>query len=270
MHGLVAGDNAIPGWERHEGDSPLIAVALHSGHLVPLELANLMAVTEEERLREEDPYTGEWTVAVPNRLVVRRSRFLCDLNQPHHKAIYMAPEDAWGLEVWEKTPPVELERELRAYHDAFYVEVKRWFDRIESQWGRFVVLDLHAYNHRRSGPDAPPAPAEENPDVNIGTGTMDRNLWGPLVDRFIRDLKAFDCLGRKLDVRENVRFTGGEFPNWVHRNYPTSGCVISVDIKKIFMDEWTGMLYPVAFDAYARALRAVVPGILEELEEMRP
>lgn len=45
------------------------------------------------------------------------------------------------------------------------------------EYGRFLVLDLHSYNHRRAGPNAPPADPERNPEVNIGTGTMDRGRW---------------------------------------------------------------------------------------------
>lgn len=52
---------------------------------------------------------------------------------------------------------------------------------------------------------------------------MDRNRWGRLVDRFISDLRAFDFLGRHLDVRENVKFVGRQFPKWVHTRFPATG-----------------------------------------------
>ena len=55
--------------------------------------------------------------------------------------------------------------------------------------GSVVVYDLHSYNHRRAGPDGPPADPVQNPDVNLGTGSLDRDRWGPLVDRFMADLK---------------------------------------------------------------------------------
>jgi hypothetical protein len=47
-----------------------------------------------------------------------------------------------------------------------------------------VVFDLHTYNHRREGPDTPPAEEVGNPEVNLGTGTMDRRKWAPIIDRF--------------------------------------------------------------------------------------
>ncbi len=66
----------------------------------------------------------------------------------------------------------------------------------------------------------PPADEAENPQVNVGTGTMDRARWAPVVDRFIADLRAYDFPGGRLDVRENVKFRGGHFSRWVHETFP--------------------------------------------------
>lgn len=270
MHTLLqAGPDTIPIWERETGDVPFVAVALHNGHLVPPELAELMALSDETRLREEDPYTGEWTKVTPNRLVVRRSRFLFDLNRPFEKAVYLAPEETWGLKLWKCQPAEDLVRELRSFHTVFYKEMKTWFDAIEAQWGHFVVLDLHAYNHRREESNAPPASVDENPEINIDTRTMDRERWAPIVERFMSDLRSFDFLGRQLDVRENVRGGDAEFSRWTHHNYPKSACVLAIEVKKIFMDEWTGALYPDQFDALGRAFQSTMPGILEELNKIK-
>jgi len=38
---------------------------------------------------------------------------------------------------------------------------------------------------------------------------------GPLVERFVADLRACDFGGRSLDVRENVKYRGGHFTRWV-------------------------------------------------------
>ena len=77
-----------------ESDTPLIAAAIHHGHGVREEIAERLALTEDERLREEDPFTGEWTTITQTRLVGLRSRFEVDLNRPREKAVYLAPEDA--------------------------------------------------------------------------------------------------------------------------------------------------------------------------------
>ena len=62
----------------------------------------------------------------------------------------------------------------------------------------------------------------------------------PLVERFIDDLRAERVAGHHLDVRENVRFRGGHLSRWCRRRYPDTGCVLAIEFKKVFMDEWTG------------------------------
>ena len=48
------------------GDQPVIATAVHAGHEVRPEVAALLAVSEEDRLREEDPFTDRWTEIAAN------------------------------------------------------------------------------------------------------------------------------------------------------------------------------------------------------------
>ena len=68
---------------------------------------------------------------------------------------------------------------------------------------------------------------------------MIRNRWSPVVNRLINDLRTFDYNGRKLDVRENIKFMGGNLSRWTHETFPESGCSLSIEFKKFFMDEWT-------------------------------
>jgi hypothetical protein len=130
-------------------------------------------------------------------------------------------------------------------------------------------LDVHSYNHQRAGPTGPAADPEGNPEVNIGTGSLDRQRWGLLVDRFIGDLRAYDYSGRHLDVRENVRFFGGHFPRWIHRTFPNSVCALAVEFKKFFMDEWTGEVDRTQLAGLASGLKSTHHGLLESLVEIQ-
>ena len=257
-------------WTLHTGDGPLIATAIHDGHAVRDDVAELLALPEADRLREEDPFTGGWTTVAPTRVVGLRSRFEVDLNRPRDHAIYLTPDDAWGLQVWHSRPsPQIVEQSLREY-DAFYAEMERLFSKMVQTYGRFVVFDLHTYNHRRQGPHGPIADPALNPDVNIGTRTMNRAQWSPVVNRFIDDLGAHNFLGRRLDVRENVKFGGGNLARWTHQNFPDSACVLAVEFKKFFMDEWSGRPDPAGkqVEAIRQALAATVPGVLETLSRL--
>ena len=254
-----------PIWKCTEGPGPLVAAAVHAGHDVRDDVAPHLALSSAERLREEDPFTDAWTVVAPTRFVGLHSRFEVDLNRPPDQAVYLKPEDAWGLDVWKQgPPPAVVDRSMRAYH-AFYDEVERVLKDTAARHGRFVVLDLHSYNHRRGGPDAPPDDPDLNPEVNIGTGSLDRERWAPVVDAFIEALRGVDFGGRRLDVRENVRFRGGHFPRWIHTRFPEHACALAIEFKKFFMDEWTGEPDPAQVEAVRRALAEAAPAAQEAL-----
>jgi hypothetical protein len=253
-------------WRQEVGDGAIVAVAIHDGHGLRDEVANLIALSGTERLREEDPFTAEWTSVADTRIIGLRSRFEVDLNRPREKAVYREPADAWGLNVWKSPPPPDLIERSLAEYDAFYATMRNLLTEVERRHGRFVILDLHSYNHRRGGPDGPPADAFENPQVNIGTGSMPRARWAHLVERFMADLRTYDFPGLgRLDVRENVKFQGGHFSQWVHREFPESGCDLAIEFKKFFMDEWTGQSDRSMVKAIGEALRATRAGLLDEL-----
>lgn len=251
-------------WRTVVGTGPLVAAAVHDGHDVRDEVGHLLALDEPARLREEDPHTAGWAAVAPTRIIGGRSRFEVDLNRSREKAVYRRPEDAWGLDVWRSPPSSDLVDRSLAQYDAFYADAHRLLETVRVAHGAFVVFDLHTYNHRRDGVDGPPADPAGNPEVNIGTGTMDRGRWGPLVQRFMRDLSAVEVQGRRLDVRENVKFQGGQFSRWVHETFPGAGCSIAIEFKKFFMDEWTGELDLATHASIRSALEATIPGVLEE------
>jgi N-formylglutamate deformylase len=257
-----------PLWDEHTGTDPVIVTAIHSGHTLREELQDIMLLDEDTRLREEDPFTDAWIAISDNYLLPERSRFEVDLNRDRDEAVYLRPEDAWGLKLW-KTPPTHqmVTRSLQEY-DTFYEELRKIFDELQARHGHFVIFDLHAYNYRRLGPQAPPEPAEGNPEINVGTATMDRVFWGPLVQRFMDDLRGFDFLGRHLDVRENVKFKGRHFAQWTHDNYPKIACLLAIEFKKFYMDEWSGLGDPVQIQAIRQALASTIPGIKESLAKL--
>ena len=222
-----------------KGDTPLVITAIHDGHLVRDELRDLFSIDEAGRLREEDPFTGTWANIWDNRILVHQSRFEADVNRPREKAVYQVPDDAWGLEVWKtKVPPEILERSFKVYDD-FYEAAKIYFDELISQNGKIIVYDIHSYNYRRDGTEVEAEPFE-NPEINLGTKNMDRELWNPVVETLMDCFRSFDYNGRSLDVRENVKFQGGYFGKWLYGQYGKSICPISIEFKKNFMDEHTG------------------------------
>ncbi|MDQ1195628.1 N-formylglutamate amidohydrolase [Agrobacterium sp. SORGH_AS 787] len=228
-------------WSASFGESPIIGTAIHDGHILRDDLVTNIALSEKERLYEEDPFTGEMVGGLTNRIVGHRSRFEIDLNRAKDAAIYLTPEQSWGLKVWHERPADAAISASLSLHDDYYAMLAAFLDRIEHRYGRFILLDVHSYNHRREGADGPAAPQEKAPDINIGTISMDRDRWAFAVDAVMEHFASANIGGRKLDVRENIAFQGrGEQTRFVHERYPETGCAVAIEFKKIFMDEWTG------------------------------
>jgi hypothetical protein len=251
-------------WTAHRGgSSPIVGTAIHNGFFVRDDLLPWMALNPDERLREEDPFTEYFIRDLDNRIIFHRSRFEVDINRARDGAIYLRPEQAWGLKVWREGLADEAVASSLSVHDAYYGMLHAYLQGLEAMHGHFVLLDIHSYNHRRDGPDGPDMPFEKAPQINIGTSSMDRERWAPVVDAFVDAASRFTFCGQPLDVRENVAFQGkGEQTRFVHEHFPKTGCAIAIEFKKFFMDEWTGEPNLAAL----ADIRAMIAGTLPALE----
>ncbi|MGT2446984.1 N-formylglutamate amidohydrolase [Ensifer adhaerens] len=257
-------------WTAHRGDGPIVGTAIHNGHAMRSDARALTALTDEERLREEDPFTEFVIRDLANRIVVHRSRFEVDLNRARTGAVYLQPAQAWGLSVWREHPPVEMIEASLAVHDEYYAMLHSMLTAIERRHGRFIVLDMHSYNHRRQGPDAAPAAPDEAPEINIGTSSMDRPRWAGVIDTLMSALGTASIDGRPVDVRENVAFQGrGEQTRFIHEHFPETGCAIAIEFKKTFMDEWTGKPDIRALRSLRALVSSLVPILTETLARQR-
>ena len=235
-------------WRIAGGNGPIIATAIHNGHIMRQELAAISALDEATRLREEDPFTGRVAARFDTHIVVETSRFEVDLNRPRTAAVYRQPEDAWGLDLWQRPlTQADVDCSLSVY-DGFYRRVAECIETAIDRNGFFILYDIHSYNHRRDGADAPPEDQCDNPDINLGTGTLPPK-WRPVADAFMGALAS-----PGLDARENIKFRGGHLSTWIHENYGAKGCALAVELKKTFMDEWSGTLRESDIDCLAQRI----------------
>ena len=257
-------------WDLVIGDGPVLATAIHDGHRMRASLMPHLAVSEAGRRREEDPMTGSLVAVGDVRLRVLASRFQVDLNRPRDLALSTDPADTWGLQVWKgPLPDDELAISLAA-HDRFYAMVSELVERLIQRWGCVLLLDIHSYNHRRDGADAAPAPVGGNPDIDVGATTLDRSRWGHAVERLVETLRGHPAGGRALDVRENVRYDGGgHFPEWLYATYGDKVCAISLEYKKIYMDEWSGQADIAVIEDLRAGLQAAVDAVRPEFSACR-
>ena len=243
-------------------EMPIACTAIHNGHLLSDIIAANMALSEKERLYEEDPYTGYFTEICSNMIKVNYSRFQVDLNRPLSGSFYAVPQQAWGLQVRKELPEsAEIEFSNQCYR-WYYQTVKEHIDMLLEKYAKIFVYDLHSYNHQRGGEGADYDDPLQNPEIIIGTNNMPE-VWFSLVDKIVEQLRSKDYFGRGLDVRVNVKFDGGHFSRWLHNTYGERVCCIALEFKKIFMDEWTGEIDWIK----AKRLREILQSSLAVIEK---
>jgi hypothetical protein len=256
-------------WCFHVHPGPVITTAIHAGHSISREMLPWLEIGERDRLREEDPMTDYFLGVGDSMLRANQSRFECDFNRPREKAVSTDPEDQWGLKIWNSALPDEqIEKSMRL-HDEFYAMIRNHCDAMIARFGRILLLDIHSYNHRRDGASAAAAPLAENPDIDLGATTMNHDVYGDLLARFAEELRSVPVCGQPPRVGVNIRWKdGGNFPEWLHSIYGDDACVITLEYKKSFMDEWTGQANILALQHLREGLARAVEHARQCLDEM--
>ena len=196
--------------------------AIHDGNGLRAETRAAMALSDADRLREEDPYTGQAIVDVPNHVIAGRSRFEVDLNRAAELAVYRTPEQSWGMKVWKRPPGAGLVERSLLIHKRFYATMGAWLGRGR---GRSWALRPARRPQLQSSPLGPGRPSRRRSRrrrTSISAPSRCRAThWAWLLDPLIEAMRGLDFGGRRLDVRENVAFQGkGELTRFVHARYP--------------------------------------------------
>ena len=139
------------------------------------------------RLREEDPFTDLLT-SVGGRgggapLAVRGRP-----NRPREKAVYRVPRTRGDSSCGGDAARHGVERSLALY-DEFYAELGARLDDARRA-ARSCCSTSTPTTTAATAPTRRRPPPTENPEVNVGTGCLDRDVGARVVDRFIDDLAA--------------------------------------------------------------------------------
>lgn len=224
---------------------PSICTAIHHGHRLRDSLLQRCLLSDAERLYEEDPFTGEFIHASQISLIVQDSRYEYDLNRPLDQCVYQI---AWGKPIW-KTPLPEREIALsrekhRSYYRILYALVKK----LERKFNACVLYDFHAYNFKRI--DEP-----DTPTLNIGTAQINNREWKNEVNHYINQLKKITLPNLHVRVAKNEVFRGlGYQATFIKENFQHT-LVLATEIKKVFMDERTGEVFPLVLAELKEGLK---------------
>jgi uncharacterized protein (TIGR02421 family) len=218
--------------------APIICAAIHNGQRLRSELDKSFLLSDEERFYEEDPYTDELISSFPIQLIGNDSRFEYDLNRAKALSTYF--KTAWDKQVWEKPLSQKQRAKSHSKHQSFYNVLEAVVEVIEKQFNNAIVFDIHSYNYKR---------IEENtPTFNIGSGQIDVERWGSVVSLFEKQLNRIVLPNLEVRAATDEVFHGrGYLITHINAHFDNT-LVIPTEVKKIFMDESSGEIYPLVLE----------------------
>ncbi|WP_065188205.1 flavohemoglobin expression-modulating QEGLA motif protein [Shewanella woodyi] len=218
--------------------SPMVCTAIHNGHRLRDDLKKSFLLSKEERFYEEDPYTDELISSFPIVLIGNDSRFEYDLNRAKTLSTYY--KTAWNKQVWEKPLSTKQRAFSHAKHESFYNVLEAIIARLEMLFKNSIVFDMHSYNHQRI--------AKDTPTFNIGSGQIDVERWGSISHYFERELNKIALPNLDVRAATDEVFQGrGYLIAHINAHFDNT-LVLPVEVKKVFMDETSGEVYPLVLE----------------------
>jgi len=227
--------------------APYVCTAIHDGHNLRASLQEICQLSEAERLYEEDPVTGDFISSMPITIVALNSRYEYDLNRTPEECIYT---QVWGKQVW-KSPLDTQEISLSlTKHQNFYELFNQLIGTLESIYKACVIYDIHSYNYVRQ--------KKTTPSFNIGTAQIDEKRWQQEISHFIKQLRHIELPNLEISAEKNAVFQGlGYLAGYISKNFKNT-LVLPTEIKKFYMDENTGEVFPIVVNESKVALKKAI------------
>ncbi|MDH5258331.1 MAG: flavohemoglobin expression-modulating QEGLA motif protein, partial [Gammaproteobacteria bacterium] len=227
---------------------PYVCSSIHSGHKLTPALEKKCLISESDRLQEEDPYTDQMIDSFPITLVAMDSRFEYDLNRPPESCVY---ESAWGKEVWKKPLTASQNDTSLVKHARYYRVLKALLTKLEERFGAVMLVDVHSYNWQiRKYDDAPV--------FNIGTSQVNVRRWRNTLSVLEKKLRLITLPNLTTTVERNAVFQGRGYQASFVREFFSNTLIIPLEVKKIFMDEENGEVFPLVLDKLQEGLHMSV------------
>jgi uncharacterized protein (TIGR02421 family) len=212
---------------------PFICMAIHNGSRLRNDLLIKTALDEYERWYEEDPLTGDFITSLPITLIANDSRYEYDLNRDPENAVY---EEAWGKNVWNKKLTPKNIQQSKTKHNNFYKLLHALIQKLESQYGKCLIFDIHSYNYKRLKKDVPL--------FNVGTENLNLSKYESTINFWVKELAniALPNITNKTEIN-SVFYGRGYCTSYVNNHFKHT-LILPTEIKKVYCDESTGDIYP--------------------------
>ena len=218
---------------------PYLAIAPHGGHRVRREVTRLIRLDDRARRREESPGTDRLVSAAPIYVAGLDSRLEYDLDLAEE-----VPVLAGASRIYRGPPPAEVAAESVVRHREVMGVIETIVQAILERYGACLVFELLAV----------PATTERGAAVfDVATAHLGaaRARFKAEIDAWRALLAGVRVLGKKAAVSEDAGLaTAGELSRRLRAISPHV-LVLPTAVRKVYMDERSGHVYP----AVVRSLR---------------
>lgn len=228
--------------------APIICAAIHNGHNIRADLKKSLLLSNAERFYEEAPYTDELISSFPIQLIGNDSRFEYDLNRA--KTLSTHFKTVRDKQVWEKPLTKTQRAKSHEKHQAFYSVLKAIIEVVEKAFGSAIVFDVHSYNYKHI--------KDKTPTFNIGSGQIDVERWGTVVKQFATQLDRIVLPNLSVKAASDEVFQGRGFLITHINAHFDNTLVIPTEVKKIFMDESSGDIYPLVLEDLKAGFKSAI------------
>ncbi|AKP74341.2 N-formylglutamate amidohydrolase [Piscirickettsia salmonis] len=227
---------------------PYVCTAIHAGHQLRQELIDYCNLDAAQRLQEEDPYTDQLIDSLPIALIAKDSRYEYDLNRAPDACIY---DQAWGETVWSQPLSEQNKKTSLSKHEQYYRILGALLKSIEQRFGGCLLIDVHSYNWQiRQHVKAPV--------FNLGTSQLDTKRWNHILTAFEKKLAHIELPNLDVSIGRNTVFAGKGYQATFISKHASNTLIIPLEIKKIFMDEETGEVFPLVLEKLQEGLYSAV------------
>ena len=126
------------------------------------------------------------------------------MNRERSASVYLRPDDVWGLDVWRRSAARRRRRAVACGTRRLLRNRARASRPLSRRAGRSSCSTCTRTTTGATDPRPRRRPADENPDVNVGTGTLDRTRFGA-ARRSLRREAARGARGRPPPRRARER-----------------------------------------------------------------
>jgi len=227
---------------------PVVCTAIHAGHELRAELLNSCQLLDEERRLEESGYTDELISSQPITLVCMDSLLEYDLDRP--RALCTTYRLASKHKIWDRAHNDKQRSLSHQKFDLFFVVYQTLIAKLEALFGMVIVYDIKAYSGLEHHPEAPL--------FNIDSTQVDMSQWQTVVKKFQKELGLISVPNITTSAELDLIGTGVNYlTTHTNANFDRT-LVLATEIKKVYIDDETGNIYPQVLDALKLGLKQAI------------